>query len=344
MAALTVSLIGLNRTSASIGLALKRYMTKGGKNRFEIIGHDYDTANEKDAHKMGAIDRSDHDLARAVESADLVVLALSYEDVRESFRQLAGVMRPGVVVLDASPLKQPSLKWAGEFFSDEQHLVGISPIINPRYLFKQDESLNEASEDLFDDSAILLTPAVQCAQDAIDLAFSFCTILGSKPRFLDPQEHDAMLAMTDGLPRLLSVALFQTLVLNRTWGDIQWFTNPDFGALTYPLYNTHPDALRDEFVLNRDALARGLDQIIATLSQYRELLADNDAAAIEAALVTTSQEYEVWLNRRHKANWDEAAKLPKVDASQTLVGSLFGSAIAKRLQRNRDEDSDKNGR
>ena len=337
MAHLNVTFIGLNRMTGSMGLALKRYERKGGKHQFTITGHDYNTANEKEAQKMDAIDHGDHDLGRSVSAADLIVLAASYQDVEETLKLIAGFLRDGAVILDMSPLKEPSLRYATKHLSDEQHLVGITPIVNPKHLFDNDNSLENAAEDLFDDSSILLSPGASCIKAAVDLAFNFCSIVGSKPRFLDPLEHDAVLGMTEGIPRLLGVALFQMLMEHPNWQDMGWFTNPGFASLTRPLFDIHPDALRDEFLSNSDAMSRGLDQLIHALQSYRDLLREQDKDAIEAAMVTTSAHYEKWVNARHQANWDENAKMPEVDRNQTILNTLFGSAISKRFGGNKGD-------
>lgn len=337
MASLKVTFVGLNRVTGSMGLALKRYMKKGGKHAFQIIGHDYDTSKEKDAQKMGAIDHGEHDLARAVADADLIVLAVSYEDIEETLKLLSNILRDGAVILDTAPLKKPSLSLSQQHLGEEHHLVGITPIVNPRYIFEGSDSLDNATEDLFDDSAILLSPAANCIKAAVDLAFNFAGILGSKPRFLDPLEHDAILGLTEGLPRLLGMALFQTLLQHPSWVDMQWFTNPGFGVLTQPLFDTHPDALRDEFAQNADTLVRGIDQLITVLQAYRTLLAEGDTETLEGAVVSSSEQYEKWINQRYKANWDEAAKIPDVDRGQNIMSSLFGTAITKRFSGDKDD-------
>ncbi|MCA9883014.1 MAG: prephenate dehydrogenase [Anaerolineae bacterium] len=337
MAQLKVTFVGLNRITGSLGLALKRYERQGGKHQFTITGHDYDNAHEKEAQKMGATDTSDHDLGRAVSTADIVVLAVSYEDVEETLKLIAGFLRDGAVVLDISPLKQPSLRYAEKHLSEEQHLVGITPILNPKHLFDNDNSLQNATEDLFDNSAILLSPAANCIKAAVDLAFNFASIVGSKPRFLDPLEHDAVLGMTESLPRLVGVVLFQTLMEHPNWQDMGWFTNPGFAALTRPLFDIHPDALRDELLNNSEAMTRGLDQLIQALQAYRSLLGEQDRDSIEAALIAASDHYEKWVNARHKANWDENAKMPEVDRSQSILNTLFGSMIGNRLGSKKDE-------
>ncbi|MEL6525227.1 MAG: hypothetical protein AAFQ07_05900, partial [Chloroflexota bacterium] len=80
MANLKVALLGMNRTTASVGLALKRYMKKGGKNTFTISAYDYSQDNLKNAKKMDAIDETAGRPQNAVDEADIVVMAVSYEE------------------------------------------------------------------------------------------------------------------------------------------------------------------------------------------------------------------------------------------------------------------------
>lgn len=337
MAELSVALIGLNRVSVSIGLALRRYVSKGGKYKFRIVGHDLSPDNEKQAVKLGAIDRAERKIYSAVVGADIVVMALSYDEVKQAYQDIAKDLRDGVVVIDLSPLKAPSLQWADKFLGDEHHLVGATAILNPKYTFNTRETMDEAVEDLFDNSAILITPSVSCIKEAVDLAFNFFQLIGSKPRFLDPIEHDTLLSQTIQLPRLVGTALFYHLLNQPNWDDLKWFTNPTFGALTQPLMDSHPDALRDELFLNRDSLVRGLDGFIQTLQEFRSVLATDDKSAIEAALINTSKEYDAWINARYRADWDAASRPPEPKGG-TFMQGLLGTAITDRLTGKKDDD------
>lgn len=331
MADLSLAILGLTRTTTSIGLSLKRYMKKGGKHNFKIIGYDYASENAKQAEKMDAIDTAENRPENAVKDVDIVVIGVSYEETENVYRNIRHALRDGVVILDVSPLKQPSLNWSKEYLTSEHHLVGMTPIFNPHYLFATKEDTLEAVEDLFDDSAILLTPSASCAKEAVDLAFNFASILGSKPRFLDPLEHDMLLAQTVQLPRLLGTVLFYDLVTQDMWEDLKWLTNPDFGALTRPLFDFHPDALRDEFYKNRDALGRVLDGYINTLTQFREALQQADDTTIEAVTVKASEKYEDWINSRYRADWDAAARGPEPNTRSSFLQGMLGSALADKL-------------
>lgn len=336
MAELSVAILGLNRSTTSIGLSLNRYMKKGGKHKFVVTAYDSNPDSTKQVKKMSAVSKTENRAANAVKDADIVVMGVSYEETQEVYRDIVHDLRDGVLILDMSPLKQPSLEWAEKYLSPEHHLIGMTAILNPMYLFNTKELVTEAEEDLFDNSAILLTPSASSVKEAVDLAFNFASILGSKPRFLDPLEHDTMLAQTVQLPRLLGTALFYDLAKQANWEDLKWLTNADFGALTRPLYDTHPDALRDEFYGNREVLARTIDGYIETLSQFRDALREDDKYAIEAATVNAAEIYESWINSRYKADWD-VVQSPDVSPETNMLSSIFGGKIAEKIM-GKDED------
>lgn len=330
MAELSVALLGLNRVGASVGLALRRYMDKGGANTFHITGFDLNDKTLRRAEQMNVIDSGTRKAFEAVEGCDIVVVSLSYEEVRDTYKTIAPDLRDGVLILDASPLKRPSLEWAEKFLSDEHHMVGMTPIINPKYLFNPKDVTDEAVDDLFDDSAILLTPSADAVKEAVDLAFQFAQILGSKPRFLDPLEHDTLLAQMDGLPKLLGTALFYNFSQRDDWEDLQWLTNPAFGVLTRPLHDIHPDALRDTWTRNNDVMARSLDEMIATLKAFRDVLQSDSPNDIESAVAEAGEAYEIWINHRHKADWDKEAQMPD-SQSGGITRALFGGKLADRF-------------
>ncbi|MBZ0279824.1 MAG: prephenate dehydrogenase/arogenate dehydrogenase family protein [Anaerolineae bacterium] len=335
MATVSIAILGMGRIGASIGLALKRYNEKkDAQHRFEIVCADMRGGIREEAQKVGVAEKIDRDLFRAAQNKDLVVLALPYADVLSAYKSIGAELRAGAVVLDVSPLKQPSLEWAAKYLPKEVHMVGISPILNPAYLFDGLDDTLHAKADLFDNGNMLLMPTATCIKDAVELAADFSTLLGATPHFFDPVEHDSLMALIEGLPALLGVASFYATSKSPGWHDAQRLTNPAFGRLTRSLYDTHPDDLRDTWLNNRENLVRRLDDLLLSLKSFRDTLARNDQAALEAALVETSDTYSQWVNRRHNARWDDESK----DESQGLtlgnmvMGGLMGNFLSKRFQ------------
>jgi prephenate dehydrogenase len=337
MATVSVAILGIGRMGASIGLALKRYNTrKDAAHTFEVTYADTRAGIREDAKTIG-IDKVERDVFSSAANKDIVVIALPYADVESVYRSLKHDLRPGAVILDVSPLKQPSLEWAKQYLGNEAHLVGITPILNPKYLFDGLDDTLHAQADLFDNSNMLLMPSVTCIKEAVELASDFANLLGAKPHFVDPAEHDSLIAATEGLPNLLGLAVFYTMMKSGGWSDSQRFTNSTFGRLTHQLYDTHPDDLRDTWLQNRDNLVRQIDDLMNTLHTLRGILAQNDALALESALIEASDTYSAWINRRFNAKWDEKETAKNPSMGSMLMTGFMGTFLTRRIS------GDKNG-
>lgn len=340
MATVTVAILGLGRVGTSIALALKRYNErKDSQHNFEITSADMRAGIREDAQKVGLTEHIEHDLFHAARGKDIVVLALPYSDVQLAYKEIGSELRDGAVILDASPLKEPSLEWAKKHLRKEAHLVGITPILNPKYLFDGLDDTLHATDDLFDKGNMLLMPSATCVKEAVELAADFSTLIGSTPHYFDPLEHDSLVTLTEGLPNLLGVVAFYMMSRSSGWSDAQRVTNPPFGRLTRPLYDTHPDDLRDVWMLNRESLVRHLDEYIGELQNFRKILAAGDRDALEAALIKTSETYANWINRRHNAKWEEDKQQAAGQSLGSLImGGFMGSYLTKRLQGDKSGD------
>ena len=342
MSDISVTILGLGRIGTSMGLALKRYNRSGSQHHFNITGYDSRPGMVKTAQKMDAVDSIETKAFVAVRDRDIIVVALPYSEVKEAYELIAPDLREGAVILDTSVLKEPSLEWAKKQLPPTAHLVGVAPIIGPRYLFDGVDDAERAVEDYFDNGTMLLMPSVSCVPEAVELATNFSTLLGATPHFLDPLEFDGLSAATDGLPSLIGVVFFHTLLKSQGWNDVQRVTNPAFGMLTHWLFDTHPDDLRDSWVNNRDNLLRYTDEFLDMLGRFRDILARENRDALEAALISSSEEYEAWINRRYKANWDDTYKPDVASATGTIVSGLIGGKMARKLMGgDKDQDRDR---
>jgi len=329
MANLTVAILGLDRLGASIALQLRAH-EKQGKHRFRLLGYDSREDYEKPARKLKVLDKVERKPQAAAQSADLVLMNLPYEDLRTGYDLVAPSLREGVVILDTAVIKGPSLRWAAEFLSEAHHMIGFTPVVHANYMLDHQLGSEQASDDYLRGSVIYLTPSPKSNREAIDLAVNFALILEGKPHFLDPAEHDSLTTITEEIPQVLSVAAYTAAMRHNAWADVQRLTNPPFNVLTRYLLTHHPDALRDEWLANREALARAIDELLATLHGLRDRLAEGDEAAVEAFLIDASDDYQEWINKRHKGDWDETPT-SRAQMDNPLASAFFGGAISRRL-------------
>lgn len=336
---INVAILGLGRIGASLGLALKRYNAgKDARQQFIITGFDSDSTTADTAKRKNAVDSLSRSPIDAAANKDIVIIALPYGEVQGAYRAIASSLRAGTVILDTAPLKLPSMEWAEKYLSTENHLIGITPVLNSKYLYDGVDDIEHAAVDLFDKGSFLLMPGVKSVPDAVELASGLAELVGATPHFVDAAEHDGWIAATEGLPALLGLAVFQTLRENPNWDDAQRAGNPSLGRLTHHLFDTHPDDIRDLLLQDRENIGWQVDQLINTLTSLRNVLAENDRAALEDVLSESSTSYSDWLNRRQNARWSQEDGTKTPQTRDMLMGGVLGGFLSKRLKGGKDAE------
>lgn len=338
-----VSIVGLDRISTSFALALKRYQAQPkAQHSFTIIGSDYSAQAMKTAHKMGAIDNFDRKLLKATENADLIVVKSPPAQQEDIYTRLGPALKSGAVVLDMGDLKEPALAWARQHFPTNDrgmpiaYLVGVTPIINVAGLFTAQMGPEAASADLFDGAECLITPDASCPSEAITLAEDVIRLVGGVPRFMDPAEHDGLIAATEQLPTLIGAAIFYALQQSEGWPELRRMVNPTLALSFQALRYQTPADLSLAFGRNKANLARHLGRVVEALDELRQALQAGDMDKIDAFLSVVGREWEKWDVKRHSGQWEET---PSTETMPGPLGSLGGFlTMSRRKKREQDED------
>jgi len=345
MAEVRVAILGLERTGASFGLALKRYMQgKEARHTFTISGHDERDYNVRHARGAGAIDSAARGPVEAVAGAHIVIMAEHYYRVEGLYQAVGPALSSGAVVLDLSPLKRPSIRWAAENLpagEEAAYLVGVTPVLNPEVLFEANSEVEAARADLFDGGTLILAPAADCPPEAVDLASEVARIVGADVHFMDPDEHDGLIAAMEGLPATLSLALFQTLLRSSGWSDLRRLANPAFGLQTSLLRYQHPDSLWALLHYNRENTARHLSALIDNLTAIRDgLREDAEGLGLEALLADTAGRYEEWEGQRRTNRWEKKGDEESL-TTPSMMGTMGGMLFGRRPRKDSDEPGKK---
>ncbi len=338
-----VTIIGLDRLSASLGLAIKRYERRPkNEHQFTITGSDAKPNPLKAAERIGAVDRTDRAIDKALQNADVVIMNAPFGQLEAIYAAMGAEIKPGVVVLDLALLKQPAITWAERHFPKNDqgaplaYLVGITPIISYSALYSGGIEVEDAREDLFDGSEILIAPDPKCPGKAINLAEDMAGIVGGKPRFIDPAEHDGLIAATEGLPAVLGAGLFYMFQKSEGWTELRRLINPALALHIQNLRHQTDKDLLAFFTENRANLAQRLDTLIGTLDEIRGALADPAGDdKLEALLARVQAEWEKWDLKRQTGNW-EGSPLP--EATGGAMNSLMGGFLGGLGRRKPDQD------
>jgi prephenate dehydrogenase len=308
-----IAIIGLGRIGGSIGLALKH-----AKLDLVVVGHDKDPGAAGRAQKRGAVDKTDWNLIGACEGAGLIILALPLDGIKDTLAVLRQYVPPGVVVTDTATTKTPVLEWAKDLPTGV-HFVGGHPVL------KWDRpagahGIDNAEATLFQGATYCLTPAVTADAQAIDTVSNLVKILGGKPYFLEPLEHDGLAAGVQHLPALLAAALASATTSSQGWRELGRLASADFRAAT-DLMPQDAISANEQFMAHRTDLMRWVDTLIAELAALRDVLERADKGALQARIKAAIEKRDQWLSGKLE---DAGASTPYESMASTTAHLLLG--------------------
>ncbi len=319
-----ITIVGLGFIGGSIGLALHQ-----AEAEFEVVGHDREHAVARQAKKIGAVDKTDWNLVSACEDADLIVIAIPVGGIKDTLAAIGLYLKPGCLITDTASIKTPVIEWAEEILPEEVNFVGGDPIVANAGTA---EGIDAASADLFSGAVYCLTPAAGAAPDAVRLASDFAYLLGAKPYFLDPLEHDGLMAGVDHLPFVLSTALLSVTTESASWREMRRLAGGAFENATR-FGSADPTTYRDACLVNRENIVRWIDDCSGKLDELKETILAGDAEELERVFEEAMIARQKWLKAREAGDWEgQSTEMPSMSS---FMGQLFGLG---RLGKRREQD------
>ncbi len=313
----TVTIVGLGRRGASIGLALKTADLD-----YQVIGHDKDREATKQARAKGAVDSTSWNLINACEPADAVILTIPFDQVQETLQAIGHELRPGCVVVDTSLLKQPAIAWAAEYLDPEVHFISVALGTNPEVALETAGGPEGARADLFADSPCCLMPDPLCKPEAVKVAQDLAKLLGATPYFMGPDEYDGLATVVNVMPALVAASLLGPAGDSSSWQEMRRLSSTDLLRFSQPVAAGGP-AIAQAAVYNRDTVRHWLEAAIAELQAIREQLDPEHQEALAARVEAVGEAREQWLADWKLNRWEKRPG-PGMPTAGSLLGHLFG--------------------
>lgn len=319
MKAQTMTIIGLDRVGASIGLAVKNQLD------MTIVGFDdKEAAAQYALEPLQAIDVVESKLSRAAAKADICVITTAASELELTLQVVGEVIQPHTVVIDLSKMKESGLKWAQQYFK-QGHYVGAYPILAAKWLDDGRHTTMAATADLYQNSLFAIMAAAETDPQAVETAVNFGRVIGATPYFIDAAEYDSLVKGTEALTGLMAVALFKSLQKSPSWQDMLRMAGTSFSLATQPL------------VQERDIAYMALDDKVTTLhwlevfmkelTELRRIIFESDPAVVESFLDEAGMERAKWLLKREDNDWDEKQQ-QKIEHI-SMMGQMFGGFISR---------------
>jgi prephenate dehydrogenase len=261
-----IAVIGIGLIGGSVGLAARERLGA------TVSGYDQSEDALRGALARGALDRACASVAEAVGDAEAAFVAVPVGQV------------PGLVgaTLDAAPADcvvtdVGSTKRAVVAAHRDPRFVGGHPLAGA-----ESSGVEHARADLFQRATWYLTPSPSTSGVHYERLYRLLHDIGARPTAIDAETHDRILASVSHLPHVLANVLVSLAARTLAEGGERLpAIGPSFRDATR-VAGAPSTIWTDIYLSNRDALTAEIDETLARLTAFRELLAAADADRIAA--------------------------------------------------------------
>ena len=257
-----VAIIGTGLIGTSMGLALR----KSKPDSFHIVGVDSDIERSRKAEKMGALHRHENNLYQAVKDAEVVILAVPVGAILEVMEDIAPSLPDHCIVTDTGSTKLQVMKWAEQALPARVTFIGGHPMAG-----REVSGPDGARADLFTGAVYCICPPVAARGDAVQAVVGIAELIGAKPLFIDPDEHDSYVALVSHLPIILASALISSSNNNQGWREISRLVSSGYKDTTR-LASGDPTMNRDICLSNKEHISHRIDEYIQELQEWKRLI------------------------------------------------------------------------
>jgi prephenate dehydrogenase len=267
----TVAILGLGAMGGSLARAL---------NRLEpapmVLGWSPVEGERAEAVEAGAVGSAPADWHAAVEAAELVVIAAPLRASCELVGRLAEATSAGTTITDVASLKAPLAAAAADAEAQDRW-VGSHPMTG------SEESGFAASRAELYEGARVWTVAHEAAEARVAPVHAFWTTLGARPKAIEAEEHDRLMAMASHLPQLVANALASVLERH----DVPHDRLGPGGTDMTRLAASSPEMWREIFEHASPELVAGLRALADGAGEIASLLESGDLGGIERLMTAT---------------------------------------------------------
>lgn len=239
-----VALIGLGLIAGSMAHAMRR---TGLANT--IVGTARSAETRDIAREIGLCDEIVDNPAKAVQDADLVVLAIPVGAMGAVAQEIAPHLKPGATVTDVGSVKRAVIDAVAPHIPDEVHFIPAHPLAGTEH-----SGPRSGFAELFDNRWCLLVPVENSDPTQIARLKTLWEDMGANVELMDASHHDLVLAVTSHAPHLIAYTMVGVA------DDLQRVTDSEvinFSAAGFRDFTriaaSDPTMWRDVFLNNKDA-------------------------------------------------------------------------------------------
>lgn len=266
-----IALIGIGLIGSSIAHDVRRCRLAA-----EISGYARSEATRSKALELGLVDSVHPAAAEAVSGADLVILCSPVGTYGDLAREIAPVLKPGVILSDVGSVKGAVVRDVAPHVPAGVHFVPGHPIAGT------EQSGPEAGfPGLFANRWCILTPLADADPAAVERLAAFWRACGSNVDTMTPEHHDLVLAITSHLPHLIAYNIVSTAadLEEVTSSEVIKYSAGGFRDFTR-IAASDPTMWRDVFLNNKEAVLEMLGRFSEDLSALQRAIRWGDGETL----------------------------------------------------------------
>lgn len=272
-----------------IGGSLARILREKGAVQ-EVIGIGRGEANLKRGVELGVLDGYSLDPREGVRGADLVFVATPVCSIPKVVEQIAPFLAPGCIVTDGGSVKEFVVAACEPLMPPGTFFVGGHPIAGTEH-----SGVEASFATLYQGKRCIVTPTERTDPGALEKVVELWKIAGSTVPLMDPVQHDRVVAAISHLPHMVAYSLVNAVDgYDILGGELLAFSAGGFRDFTR-IASSDPVMWRDIALTNREAILETMDFFSQYLERLRALVAESDAAGLEAFFLNSKQKRDAIL-------------------------------------------------
>lgn len=239
----------------------------------------------QEAVKLGIIDEIAvfDDLA----NADFVILAVPVDVSLEFLPKILDVIPESAIVFDVGSTKNPICEAVANH-PRRRNFMAAHPIAGTEF-----SGPSAAIKGLFQDKTNIICEVEKTTFKLQEKALDLFKSMGMRIRYMDPKSHDKHIAYVSHLSHISAFMLGKT-VINKEKDEQDIFDMAGSGfESTVRLAKSSPAMWTPIFQQNRKQVVKTLNEYIANLSNFRELLENEDYDAIYKEMQSVNKIKEI---------------------------------------------------
>jgi prephenate dehydrogenase len=281
-------IFGVGLIGGSVALALKKQA-----NAPLCVGVGRNQATLDQALALNIIDEATTDIATALDSADMVLIAAPVAQTKSILQSIQPHLNSKTIVTDAGSTKSDVMAIAKAVLGEQaKQFVGGHPIAGA-----EKSGPTAAMADLYMGKNVVLTPSAENEQAAINQVRQLWLDCGAKVIEMPAEQHDGIFATVSHLPHLLAFALVEDIASRDNADELFQFAASGFRDFTR-IAGSSPEMWRDISFANRSALLNEINTYEQALAKLKQTLVAEDSDGLQALFERASKARNDWAHNK----------------------------------------------